>query len=71
MRVDKYLWAIRLFKTRSLAARECSAGKVKRSGKNLKPSTALKIGRLSQAYHRGHRTPRKTRLRTAGTSSLR
>ncbi len=44
MRVDKYLWAIRLFKTRSLAAKECTAGKVKRDGKNLKPSTSLKIG---------------------------
>ncbi len=44
MRIDKYLWAIRLFKTRTLAARVCLAGKVKRDGKNLKPSTSLKEG---------------------------
>lgn len=44
MRVDKWLWAVRLYKTRSKAAHDCSAGKVKRSGKNLKPSSALKPG---------------------------
>ena len=44
MRTDRYLWAIRLFKTRSLAARECQAGKVKRDGHALKPASTLKIG---------------------------
>jgi len=44
MRVDKYLWAIRLYKTRSKASHDCSAGKIKRAGKNVKPSTALKEG---------------------------
>jgi len=44
VRVDKYLWAIRLYKTRSRAAHDCSAGKIKRSGNNLKPSSAIKIG---------------------------
>lgn len=44
VRTDRYLWAIRLFKTRSLAARECQAGKVKRHGKNLKPSSKLQVG---------------------------
>tara|TARA_B100000900_G_C20277803_1_gene592756 strand:+ start:170 stop:559 length:390 start_codon:yes stop_codon:yes gene_type:complete len=44
MRVDKWLWSIRLYKTRSQASRDCSTGKVKRSGKTLKPSAALKIG---------------------------
>ncbi len=46
MRVDKWLWAVRLYKTRSQASHDCSAGKVKRSGNHLKPSSSLKIGDL-------------------------
>lgn len=46
VRTDRYLWAIRLFKTRSLAAKECQAGKVKRLGHALKPATVLKVGDL-------------------------
>lgn len=44
MRTDKWLWATRLYKTRTQAAHDCAAGKVKRAGKNLKASTALKVG---------------------------
>ena len=44
LRIDKYLWAIRLFKTRSLAAEACKAGRVKLDGQNLKPSYVVKIG---------------------------
>lgn len=43
-RLDKWLWAVRLYKTRSLAAKACQAGKIKRSQKSLKPSTTLQIG---------------------------
>lgn len=43
-RLDKWLWAVRLYKTRSLAAKACQAGKIKRSQKALKPSTTIQIG---------------------------
>lgn len=44
LRIDKYLWAIRIFKTRSMASQACKAGKVKLEGTNVKPSYLVKIG---------------------------
>ena len=38
MRIDKYLWCIRVFKTRSLASTACKKGQVKIDKKSLKPS---------------------------------
>ncbi|RWU08280.1 RNA-binding S4 domain-containing protein [Pedobacter chitinilyticus] len=48
LRVDKYLWAIRIFKTRSLATDACKAGRVKLKGQNIKPSAIVKIGDVYQ-----------------------
>ena len=44
IRVDKYLWAIRVFKTRSDATDACNGNKVKVAGVNAKPSKAVKAG---------------------------
>ena len=44
LRLDKYLWAIRLFKTRTLAAAACDSGKVKYEGSQAKASRPVSIG---------------------------
>ena len=44
VRIDKYLWAIRVFKTRSDAAEACRTGKVAVGGQNAKSSKAIKAG---------------------------
>ncbi len=44
IRIDKYLWSIRLFKTRSQAADACDNGKVKLKGDNIKASKPVVVG---------------------------
>ena len=46
MRIDKYLWAIRVFKTRSEATEACNGGKVKVGGVNCKPARPIKEGEI-------------------------
>ena len=43
-RIDKWLWAARIFKTRSLAADACKNGRVTFNGSTIKPSRMIKAG---------------------------
>ena len=49
VRLDKYLWAIRVFKTRSEAAEACNGNKVRLNGVPAKASKEVKIGDLIEA----------------------
>ncbi len=44
LRIDKYLWSIRLFKTRSLASEACDKGKVKQNSVSVKASKTVNVG---------------------------
>ena len=45
-RIDKWLWAARIFKTRSIAADACKNGRVTLNGMNIKPSRTIKEGEV-------------------------
>ena len=44
VRIDKYLWSIRAYKTRSEATTACNGGKVRLNGSDVKPSKSVKVG---------------------------
>lgn len=44
LRLDKYLWAIRIFKTRTQATAACDEGKVKLAGQTVKPARPVALG---------------------------
>ena len=48
IRIDKFLWATRIFKTRTIAAEACKKGRVSVSGTTVKPSRTIKIGDIIQ-----------------------
>ncbi len=44
VRIDKWLWAARFFKTRALAARACELGRIQSNGQPAKPAREVRIG---------------------------
>ena len=53
VRMDKWLWAARFFKTRSLAARACELGRVQSSQQPVKPAREVHVGDLIQVRTEG------------------
>ena len=48
MRIDKWLWAARFFKTRSIAARACELGRVQSNHQPVKPAREVRVGDMLQ-----------------------
>ena len=48
MRIDKWLWAARFFKTRSMASRACELGRIQSNGQPAKPAREVREGDLLQ-----------------------
>jgi ribosome-associated heat shock protein Hsp15 len=46
LRIDKFLWAVRIYKTRTLAAEACSKGQITINGMTVKPSRSVKAGEV-------------------------
>jgi len=49
VRLDKWLWAVRLYRSRSLATSACTAGHVKIDGQSVKPSRDVRVGEIISA----------------------
>ena len=52
-RIDKFLWAARFFKTRSLAGRACDLGRIQCNGQPAKPAREVRIGDTLQIKNEG------------------
>ena len=53
MRIDKWLWAARFFKTRSIATRACELGKIESNGQQAKAAREVRLGDLLQVRSPG------------------
>ena len=53
MRIDKWLWAARFFKTRSIATRACELGKIESNGQQAKAAREVRVGDLLQVRSPG------------------
>ncbi|MDR0427773.1 MAG: RNA-binding S4 domain-containing protein [Dysgonamonadaceae bacterium] len=50
VRIDKWMWATRIFKTRTIAVEACKKGRIKVNNAVIKPSRMIKIGDVIQVY---------------------
>ena len=53
VRLDKWLWAVRLFKSRTMSTDACKAGKIKLNGHSLKPSYLITVGETIEVKKNG------------------
>jgi ribosome-associated heat shock protein Hsp15 len=53
VRMDKWLWAARFFKTRALAARACELGRIQSSGQSAKPAREVRVGNMLRVTNDG------------------
>ena len=53
VRVDKWLWSVRIFKSRTLATDACKTSRVKINGQNAKPSDCVQVGHLLEVKKDG------------------
>ena len=53
VRIDQWLWSVRIFKSRSLASNACKSNRIKINDKVLKPSFAVSVGDIIQVRKNG------------------
>jgi ribosome-associated heat shock protein Hsp15 len=53
LRIDKWLWAARFFKTRALAAKACELGRIQANGQPAKPARDVRIGNMLRITNDG------------------
>src|ERR1700691_2763263 len=53
VRMDKWLWAARFFKTRALAARACDLGRILSNGQAAKPAREVRVGNMLRVTNEG------------------
>jgi len=52
-RIDKWLWSVRIFKSRTQANKACKSGKVKLEGEKVKPSQSIEVGEVLEVKKNG------------------
>lgn len=68
VRIDKWLWVVRLFKTRTQAGEACRGGKVKIAGQSVKPSREIKVGDIVELQW--NHINRRVQVKQLGTNRV-